>query len=404
LTLGRDPPYEIQRALVEFILIKRNDALIDWGLARYGYETKVVQKAFDRGNVGTKLAALANPYGSVFLHQSIAVLMEGKNTPLWALLSNPYLPSRFLKSLLRRKADDKCSSRWDFSDISDDRFRYIIHALAGNKKLNRHVENWTFEDPYSMFDYEDVFKAAWDLTRTVPPTQVWANPLRAFLPQLDKSRRPTALPDLAQTLDRWRIDREPERQPPRSFDRSPSFAVRSLVADFIQADQSLLQAKDAALRMSFYRRFSPKQFPDWPDWIEKDGEEFVNAVLDNEQIWKTSAERWRLQSVCEECHDPYYDMECWKRFKYLASHYEKDNPQWFAEEDDAFPSEVEELRSFLDERLLSIDERLSGILAFVDQRLWTIWYAAAAVVVMLIVILILAMALEREVRHILNML
>jgi hypothetical protein len=50
------------RRLIEFILSRRRDKLIDHGLARYGCSSLAIQRAYDRGDISTKYAAL--PYAA----------------------------------------------------------------------------------------------------------------------------------------------------------------------------------------------------------------------------------------------------------------------------------------------------------------------------------------------------
>jgi hypothetical protein len=115
------------RRLVEYILSRRKDPLIDHGLARYGYSRYGIRKAYDRGDASTRAAAVGNIRGGLVLRQADQILRTGKYHLLRALLQNKWLSGRFIDSLLRRKEA--------FSDISDDRFAVIVRALTGNDRL-----------------------------------------------------------------------------------------------------------------------------------------------------------------------------------------------------------------------------------------------------------------------------
>jgi hypothetical protein len=103
--------------------------------------------------------------------------------------------------------------------------------------------------------------------------------------------------------------------------------------------------------MSFYRRFSPWQYKDWPSYLGRDGEEFVKAVIQNREIWQTEEQRDRLNRVCWDCPDPQHDMEAPNEFRSAEKYYREKFPELFAEKP-ADPLHAE---------LASLKERLSGV-------------------------------------------
>jgi hypothetical protein len=237
-------PYEDNgRQLLEYVLLRRRDPIVNYALARYGYCRETIQKAYDRGDASIRYAAVANPRGGPVLSQVQEILRTGRSQLVEALLKNEFLPSGFVENLLYR--------RENFVGISDERFMVLIVALTGNKRLNRSYET-LYMDGYDDYRYHSVFKAAWDLTSTVPATQAWAGVLSSFLQQTQKSHE---LDDLKNTIKRWDIDSADDEEV--WFQRSQSFHLRTLIADYCDADDTLLESDDLALRMSFYRRFVP---------------------------------------------------------------------------------------------------------------------------------------------------
>ncbi len=64
-----------------------------------------------------------------------------------------------------------------------------------------------------------------------------------------------------------------------------------------------------------------------------DGEEFVDAVLDNEQVWSSDVNRMKLYKLSWKCPDPHHDMLMQNRYKYLEERHEVRHPEWFRESD-----------------------------------------------------------------------
>ena len=94
-----------------------------------------------------------------------------------------------------------------------------------------------------------------------------------------------------------------------------------------------------ALRLSFYRRFSPFEFRDWPSFLERDGAEFVEAALENSKLWRTAEERERLSQIAWDSPDPYHDMDMPNIFRAKERRLRGEHPRWFQNEDDESSNE-----------------------------------------------------------------
>ena len=146
---------------------------------------------------------------------------------------------------------------------------------------------------------------------------------------------------MPEALERWRID-PPPKVGAAWFDRPQSFLLRALLAKSLPAEKELLESDDLALRVSFYRRFQPGGWSDWPLFLDPDGSDFVAAAIDNENLWHTGALREALREVCGRCPDAstYHSTmqgDFWTREKV---HREK-HPGWFADEYGSEPQEPE---------------------------------------------------------------
>lgn len=308
------------RKLLENVLVKRRDRTINFALAKYGYDPKAIQAAANSLGSAGIYAALHNPRGGPRLSQRDSVLKHGKLPILRALLQNKFLPGDFIEALLARQGA--------FTALSEDRLLWIVVAITGNERLNRPYASDYF-DGYDEFRYHKPFDAAWGLVKTVPVNREWAAALCGLL---EKTQPAASFDGVTQALDRWRID-DPLPKPVKWFRREPSFFLRSLIADRLQADGALLKAEDAALRMSFYRRFQPSQFATWPDFLTEDGEEFFQNVLQNMSIWHRPAERARLHNLAWNVGKADSSLDAVNSLHATESRLRSQYPDWFKDDD-----------------------------------------------------------------------
>jgi hypothetical protein len=362
--------FTTNRSLLEYVLLRRKHTLIDYALARFGYSLSAIQKAYDRGDVGTRLAALANPRGGPRLKQVTDVLIRGKYTELNALLQNPYLPSSFMSDLFSRRG---C-----FSHISDENFLPVVYAIGRNERLSQPYSS-VYIDGFADHSYSEVFSSAWKLTKVVPANQQWAGALYNLLWNTIKPSNFYGVNEAGvdEVIERWRIDSPPKSDPPRWYERSSSFYVRSLLADLLPADENLLKADDPALRMSFYRRFPPKKFNNWPEFLEKDSSEFVNAGLENYALWSSAEERSKLNRVCLAAPDPTGSII--NDFASKQVRFKKLYPEWFAEDN----SNGKGLLHSVESKLTELTGQIAAINAKkVPERFfswpWWVWVAIGA--------------------------
>lgn len=318
-------PGGAERRLLEYLLYRREDRLIDHGLARFGWDRSVIQRVVDRGGAAVRLAALRNPAGNVGLRQADAVLRAGTAAERKVLLENPGLSSRWLRMLFARSGP--------FADIDDDAMMGIVEAIYRNERLRRpHAARLT--EPVTEIDYHAVPVAIWSLASTVPATQAWAGALWNLL---SNALPPTDWRPDEETLGRWEID-EPRDGPADWFKRSASFYVRSHLVDGMRPDERLRDARDPALRMSYYRRYRFSDEAALDAALERDGSEFFHAALDNEWVWRFWREWLRTRAwKVPGCSDPIGRAN---EVKWRGDIWRERHPEWFvdAERDDLPPA------------------------------------------------------------------
>jgi hypothetical protein len=308
------------RRLLEHVLVKRGDRAINIAVAKYGHSTSAIQKAANNSGAAGVYAAANNWRGGPRISQRDFILRQGKEPLLRALLQNKFLPGDFIEALLARQGA--------FVDFSDDRFLWIVISIAGNERLNRRYEGRIL-DGYAEYRYHKPFDAAWGLVKTVPVDREWASALSSLL---ERTQPATSFDGVTQALERWRID-EPLPKPVKWYKREPSFHLRSLIANRLQADKALLGAEDAALRMSFYRRFEPSGFPTWPDFFAEDGEEFFQNVVENTAIWSRKVERERLSALAWMTGKGDSSLDQVNTFRAVGERMRAQFPDWFKDDD-----------------------------------------------------------------------
>jgi len=324
-----------ERKVLEYLLYRRRDSLIELGLARYGYTPLVLKKLFVRGRTGVRCAVLANPtlFDSSLLSDSPLVDLAGvvsgaRRSELEALALNPYLPDEFYEHLIERKEY--------FCGLTERDYQFMLHRLGDNPRLSTPYDA-TYMHGWSDYKYHSVFTAAWKLAATVPTTQEWAavlnNLLRNALP-------PSGFDNIEEVLQRWRID-PPKKDDDKYYTPGYGFYLRSRLADLLEANQALLDLPDLALRQSFYRRFSPLEFKDWPVFLERDGEDFAFEVIRNNlNLWKSASGRLNLKAVAWGCPDPHSMMDMPNLYRSREKKLKEEHPAWFANEENQDTSEL----------------------------------------------------------------
>ena len=306
------------RAILEYCLYRRNEPLIDFSLARYGYTANVLKRVYKRCDGGTRLAALENPNGSVHVITLDSFWNEASLLELKAFFRNPNLAGGLFTNLFLREHG--------FKDLTDERHLDLVTLCSKHPRLNKKYSS-TILDGLDEYHYHKTFDAAWGLARTAPVTPVWANALDELL---GGCLPPNGYENPNEAILRWNIP-EDFKEGGHWFNRGPFFRLRSTLARLLD-QEDLENHQDAALRMGFYRNFDPLRFTDLPAYFSRDGEEFVNAAMYNPKLWKTEKLRQSLSSFCWKCPDPSHRMEMPSDYKIAQKHFMSLQPDWFLEE------------------------------------------------------------------------
>ena len=353
-----------EHRVLEYILLRRRHPLIDIGLAQYARTPYVLRTVFARGGSGIRCAVLANPFlfEATFLNDRTvadipAIVRRADRRELEALALNPYLPDGFYESLIAREAY--------FADLDDPMYKFMLYHLGDNPRLSATYDD-TRLDGMDDYLFHKVFTAAWGLTTQVPVTQEWAGILFHLLHQ---AQEPRSFQEVAQAIDRWRID-PPKGEDDAHYIAGYGFDVRSRLADLLKADDNLLNSSDLALRSSFYRRFSPYRYENWPELLQRDGEDFVENAIRNVGLWKDTKERERLRRLAWDTPDPLHDMMMPNTFRARERFLRDQHPEWFRADDGDARGDPDAATVATEDVLKSILEKLDALSAEQRARRW----------------------------------
>jgi hypothetical protein len=324
-----DTFFDSGHEVLEYILYRRKNKLIDLGLAKYASNQFVLRRVFDKGNGGVRCAVLSSrhlidrqEWGTRHLIIDIEKIVEhGNRRELNALAANPYLGDGYYEHMIDRTGY--------FKGLTDLQYKRMLYQLGDNPRIST-ARDETVLDGFADFEYRNVFTAAWGLCKKVPATQEWASILQNLL---KNAQPPTGMSNLREVLERWRID-ELDEDGEISVFSSYSFYLRSRLADLLHADDQLVNSDDLAARQSFYRRFSPYKYEDWPAFLEKDGEDFVESAMDNMELWRDKEERKKLHDIVWDCPDPNSSMNMPNSYRAREEGLKERFPNWFLEGDE----------------------------------------------------------------------
>lgn len=322
------PPWLLEAPKVlEYLLVRRKDPLIDLGIARFGHSSEAIRRVFKRGDVGVRCSALSNahigpsrllPGGWVKENDIKEIIHNGTKAELESLIKNKFLDDDVLEQLIERKET--------FADLSDDQYVQALVWLGSNPRMSAEYDS-SILDGWAEYSHGRVFSLAWELARHLPTTNLNACVLYELLRH---TAEPVGYDNPEEVLERWRIEKEPkDGSRPLEY----SYFLRTRLSDVLEADDKLLNSDDHAMRESFYRRFSPWQFKDWPTFIERDGELAFDGMVENDKLWCNAEARKLLSDLAWKVPDPHSSMNSPNTYNAVKERKRKQHPEWFAEED-----------------------------------------------------------------------
>jgi hypothetical protein len=279
--------------------------------------------------VGTRCAALANPHvgpstrinriNEGWLQEDglRKLLWSGSEAELEALIKNRFINDDALECLLERKEE--------FADISEEQYIKMLIWLGKNPRISVEYDHRIL-DGWADYNHGRVFSLAWELARHLAATKTNA---RVLYELLQNTALPVGYANPEEVLERWRIEEEPKNG---RRSRAYSYFLRTRLADVLKADDKLLSSNDPSVRESFYRRFYPWQYKDWPTFIERDGELAFDTMVENDELWRNAESREVLRDLAWKVPDPHSSMRAPNTYSAVEERKLREHPEWFADE------------------------------------------------------------------------
>ena len=302
---------------LEYLLFRRNDEMINLGLAQYATSSRVIKRLFNSSSVGVRCALLKSKTFGWAAMKYLSYVPKLRMVELEAFVHNEFLSDVILEWMLGRANI--------FSFLSDFQYRLVLRWLGLNRRLSTPY-NEHYCDGWSDYSYNKVFKCAWELAETLDVSQENAEALYCLLTNAVEPSN--AFVDIGEVLSRWRIDEllVPPREPIYTY----SYLLRTRIADLLTVCKELQLSDDLAVRESFYRRFSIDS--NLRDYVAQDGEIAYFAMLKNTHFWRNAENREILRCLGWEVSDPRSHMTAPNQFLYELDLRQKECPDWFIDE------------------------------------------------------------------------
>ncbi|MBO6701110.1 MAG: hypothetical protein JJ921_02140 [Pseudomonadales bacterium] len=361
--------------------------------ARYGTHLQSLRRLFLTGTKTERLGVLSNsavgPYSDrfdsrqYFLSDNLAleILKEPQSREFQVFIGNPYLNREWLANVLENWDED--------SDLSDLSLITLVDLLSSSRVITERYDD-LYMDGYAEYSHNRLNFQLADLLQTVPVTARWANSLASLVQRLYLPYVPEFDTNL---LDRWQ---NPEEENNKYFD--PFENLRKLIVKYIITRDHRSDLKgtlsfdhpDPAVRNGLYSTLRPYDFfkgarlddnfeyPSFKylgeyeldsqqelvvkvckDCFERDKNEFVRSILENEHFWRSERERNLLNTLCwDVAEDPRSDMDLPNLYRAFEARHQKENPGWFG--DKHFTAEFPEDMP-IEPRLDQIREEISQL-------------------------------------------
>ena len=321
-----------ERDQLENTLLSRNDKLINLGLALYCDTPLVGHTLFKSNDQIIKRAALSGTSVKEKILETswtlnddvIPVLLDEynqKNQPesddlislLKALLSNKNLPSEILEAVYERSGH--------FSEVDKKSRIRLVGMTVGNERLSTPYKS-VLMDGYEEYRYEAVFSSAWGLFEKFPVNRMAAGFLEAL------SIRLVAYPynetNTLDVIERWRSNDEIE-------DQVYTYVRTALVRIIGDADEfkELKNHDDVDLRKGYYANLSSVKPSDVSDGFDKDGKEFLDAAIYNDEFFRSEEVRTALRNACWDAPDERSYMDYPNSFNVQEAKLSAEHPEWF---------------------------------------------------------------------------
>lgn len=305
-------------------LLERCDPLIDLALARFTANYALLKPLWEKGGL-VRTALLANrAYGPLFPTSTFfsagdpdplgPIIGEFDLDNLDALYSNPRIPAALLDQTFRNTVG-----------LSEERHLLACRFAIRNPRLRHLLNHDTFDEFTESMEHAKPINAVWDLVRTAPPTEAWANVFvdagrvvfelglpREFMPDMSTEegrtdwnatwqRRNEAYRTivLKAARERWLGPEDKRNDPHGAWTWARAAISEAVVRARPHNPEFTCEDPDLGFRIGFYRAAAVTPEWDIEGLAVKDGKSFMDALVWNDSLYEriNHDTQWRFRRM-----------------------------------------------------------------------------------------------------------
>ncbi len=328
---------------VELKLLARKERLIDLAIGYYGIHEEAIRvlfkKAREENNEAVILACLSNTviskagvsypnFPEDLLDSDVDKLEWFKGITkkqIYALFKNSGIDDSFLEEYLEG------SDYWKV--IDDDRRVQSLAALCRNPRLQKKYEGMM--DGYAEYKFNSVYVACWNLAKTLPVTQAYANVLGELLSKIVDDRYEF---DSLVVSKRWIIKDENKKETKKQFlngFESVRYAIYRDIIKNSKSNRDSFSNEDIAYRACAYSKLLITE-DEIRSAYKKDKLLAIQYISDNLGVWRYEKYREVLSEICWDADTKYNNnyMDCANMYNWKEEDLKEKHPDWFLEKED----------------------------------------------------------------------
>jgi len=316
------------RDLIDRVLLRRGQPLIDLGLAKYSLSRFVVKRLFYRSKL-LRSSVMTNPHVGPGTHHSWGrlisneevydILARGETDTVGCLLENKTCSVNFLRSVATREEP--------FRSLAEKDWGLLIYHILQNPLVTQAKEvEYSFLQFDHDMDHRGLVKDLWELLSTVEPDPFWT---LIYFDKIDSL--PLAFSfDYDGVFQKWKeaLPKVKPGLPEEDFLRGIARGIESSYPNVIEGASEI--------RMQFYQKMTQDEAEHIEEFLQLDGILFLENFYKNANFWRNEKGRSILASTSsvwrrkEEMSMSDGQMD-WVYYETNQRKFEKECPEWFEE-------------------------------------------------------------------------
>jgi hypothetical protein len=317
----------------------RNDPLIKLAIAKFGKNTDIAKEILVSGEKPLKLAMLSSfnsrdwseSFPKNILETPEDVLDYIKSCPdeeLYELMKNPFLDRNLMAQFFEQKEL--------FHGLTESRQMTIAHCF-GQHPMAKTPHDDRYMDGYAEYSHNRLFTLAWEFCSKVPVNKGWAMVLSSMTAKLLPEGSPFKDNEhVLEVIKRWypvgeELSKYDDEDEYKKIGYLSSWQeLRKNIAKLIYKASLKEDSEDIALRYSFYES----------EWLtetqmskafERDGLTAINAMMDNDRLWKQEKTRQKLRDLswaADDLDESHY-LDNANKFNAYEDRHKEQHSSWF---------------------------------------------------------------------------